>query len=273
MYGGMECQGENMDYQPCNIQPCPINCQWASWTDWGQCSETCGNGSKTRTREKAQVAMYNGEDCQGNNTEIKECNLKQCPIDCQWTSWTNWGQCSETCGHGSKTRTRGKAQDAMYGGEDCRGNETKVEKCHIKQCPIDCQWSTWNNWSLCSKSCGNGIRKRTREILEEALFGGAECQIGLSYEYSNNQQDQSLEIEKCHLGDCPSSTTTTSTSTTSSLTTSKPRQPRIFNRFTVSGKIIQDNAELLPHTPNLARIAQRKKSTTNSTQLWLGNIK
>ena len=191
----------------------PVNCQWAPWSDWSQCSESCGNnGFQFREREIMQEAKNGGMECQGENLDNQPCNInKPCPINCQWASWSNWGQCSETCGYGFKTRTRGITQDAMNGGEICHGNKTEV----------DCQWSNWNNWSPCSKSCGNEIRKRTREVLEEALFGGAECQIGLSYEYSIDQLDQSYEIEKCHLGECPSSSTTTTASITTTSTMDK----------------------------------------------------
>ncbi|XP_078325464.1 uncharacterized protein LOC111124244 isoform X3 [Crassostrea virginica] len=54
---------------------------WSSWERWSQCSETCGNGTKLRKRYCNNPAPYNGgEPCVGNDTEISECNVKECPV-------------------------------------------------------------------------------------------------------------------------------------------------------------------------------------------------
>ena len=40
-------------------------------------------------------------------------------------------------------------------------NNYKVYFSSVDQ-PIDCQWSAWSQYSLCSKSCDGGLKWRTR---------------------------------------------------------------------------------------------------------------
>lgn len=54
---------------------------WSKWDEWSQCSETCGNGTKSRKRYCTNPAPYNGgKFCTGNNTEVTHCNVKECPV-------------------------------------------------------------------------------------------------------------------------------------------------------------------------------------------------
>ena len=52
---------------------------------------------------------YGGVACdheQSNLLSCRECEIKKCPIHAEWDEWTDWGACSEFCGHGEKKRTR-----------------------------------------------------------------------------------------------------------------------------------------------------------------------
>ena len=40
---------------------------------------------------------------------------------------------------------------------------------------MDCTWSSWQDSSLCSTSCGSGIRISTRLVEKQAKHGGKEC--------------------------------------------------------------------------------------------------
>ena len=54
-----------------------IDCQWDEWV-YGECSKICGNGTRTNTRVKL-IDEENGGTCDGNLTEIEECNTNSCP--------------------------------------------------------------------------------------------------------------------------------------------------------------------------------------------------
>ena len=61
--------------------------------------------------------------------------------------------------------------------------------CELEQ-QIDCKWSEYSPWSECSKSCGSGIRRRIRVVVQNASIGGKEC-TGLD-----------KEAEECKILDC-----------------------------------------------------------------------
>lgn len=48
------------------------------------------------------------------------------------------------------------------------------EACNIP-CPSDCKLSEWSNWSRCSKSCGSGVKVRSKWLREKRYNGGRPC--------------------------------------------------------------------------------------------------
>ncbi len=40
---------------------------------------------------------------------------------------------------------------------------------------VDCTWSSWQDSSLCSTSCGAGVRISTRLVEKQAKHGGKRC--------------------------------------------------------------------------------------------------
>ena len=53
------------------------NCKWNEWI-LGDCSKSCGTGTRTNTRTVAQVENYGGS-CTDDSTMIQECNTQDCP--------------------------------------------------------------------------------------------------------------------------------------------------------------------------------------------------
>ena len=58
-------------------------------------------------------------------------------VDCGWTPWTSWTDCSQTCGAGNKTRSRSVANTAHSGGLNCAGTASETQQCTIIECPSE----------------------------------------------------------------------------------------------------------------------------------------
>ena len=63
-------------------------------------------------------------------------------VNGQWSSWTNWTECSATCDNGTKTRNRNcTSPPPSYGGVDCSDrpppdNQThETINCVVRLCP------------------------------------------------------------------------------------------------------------------------------------------
>jgi hypothetical protein len=124
-YGGRDCQGQMIQRKKCQISKCAIDGGWTDFSDWSACSQTCGVGSTTRSRTCSNpLPQFGGDECVGNDTETKSCvEIKNCPISGGWGRWTQWGECSLSCGLGKKKRTRVCDNPLpQYGGQTCPGN-------------------------------------------------------------------------------------------------------------------------------------------------------
>ena len=95
----------------------------------------------------------------------RRCNSSPC-------SWV-WSSCSRPCGRGwqSPRITRQK-------GACGRCNLPSSRWCNTQCCPVNCRWTSWSSYSLCSKSCGIGTRFRTRHIAVAPSCNGAACYGG-----------------------------------------------------------------------------------------------
>ena len=53
---------------------------WSEFSDWSECSATCGGGTQTRIRTCTNPApALGGVDCQGESSETQNCNTHHCP--------------------------------------------------------------------------------------------------------------------------------------------------------------------------------------------------
>ena len=55
-------------------------------------------------------------------------------VHCVWNDWT-MGDCSVTCGEGTRTNTRIPKVAAQFGGDECDGTSSSTEKCKDQECP------------------------------------------------------------------------------------------------------------------------------------------
>ena len=55
-------------------------------------------------------------------------------VNCQWSPWGEWSQCSNTCGTGHKQKSRWIKTNAKNGGEPCQGSDTQIDVCVNRPC-------------------------------------------------------------------------------------------------------------------------------------------
>ncbi|CAC5407893.1 Hemicentin-1 [Mytilus coruscus] len=155
------------------------------------------------------MPLHGGEKCDGLDEDIafEECNTLKCPIDGGWSPfelWSDWTQCNQSCGGGLRERTRNRSCTnpmPLHGGEKCDGLDEDIafEDCNTLKCPIDGGWSpfeSWSDWTQCNRSCGGGLRERTRNrscTNPMPLHGGEKCD-GL---------DEDIAFEDCNTMKCP----------------------------------------------------------------------
>lgn len=182
----------------------PVNCVLAAWSSWGPCSETCGAGQQSRSRSVASQASRGGQACIGSLSELQRCEVEACPAvpanlaDCQWGPWSVW----QDCHGGQQVRTRKVIHPAQAGGEACEGPVEETKGCgqeHVGS--QDCVFSLWNEWSLCSKTCGGGQSSRSRVIDSHAQEDGKQCAGTL------------LEVKPCAMDSCADAAATMCTYT------------------------------------------------------------
>eukprot|EP00932_Pfiesteria_piscicida_P016494 SRR837773.3412.p2 GENE.SRR837773.3412~~SRR837773.3412.p2 ORF type:complete len:376 (-),score=107.68 SRR837773.3412:10-1137(-) len=58
----------------------PRDCLWASWSEYGSCTVSCGGGTKTRSRVPSEKEA-NGGSCTGDQAETVACNTDPCPAE------------------------------------------------------------------------------------------------------------------------------------------------------------------------------------------------
>ncbi|XP_059564954.1 spondin-1 isoform X1 [Myotis daubentonii] len=163
------------------------SCLMTEWGEWDECSATCGMGMKKRHR-MVKMSPADGSMCKAETSQTEKCMMPEChTIPCLLSPWSEWSDCSVTCGKGMRTRQRMLKSLAELG--DCNEELEQVEKCMLPECPTDCELTEWSQWSECNKSCGKGHMIRTRMIQMEPQFGGAPC-------------PETVQRKKCRLRKC-----------------------------------------------------------------------
>lgn len=186
---GSVCTLPTEETEKCTVnEECaPNSCLMTEWGEWDECSATCGMGMKKRHR-MVKMSPVDGSMCKSETSQTEKCMMPEChTIPCLLSPWSEWSDCSVTCGKGMRTRQRMLKSLAELG--DCNEELEQVEKCMLPECPIDCELTEWSQWSECNKSCGKGHMIRTRVIQMEPQFGGAPC-------------PETVQRKKCRIRKC-----------------------------------------------------------------------
>jgi hypothetical protein len=184
-YGGVACPDLRAN-QNCNTHNCPVDCVMHEWGSWGDCSKSCGVGTQSRTRGIKVHTMHGGKPCETKN-DAQDCNTQACPIDCKVSEYGGWTDCSLSCGTGTWTRARGITVHPKNGGKACPAL-TSTGNCNTQLCPVDCVYETWSKFGGCGKSCGGGVKTRTRSVASAAQYGGKNCAVFTNTDTCNNHE-------------------------------------------------------------------------------------
>ena len=154
----------------------PVACVVDPWSEWGECTATCGGGTQLRTRGVSSPASHGGDAC-GDLFESRTCNTAACsvPVACEVSEWGAWDECSVDCGGGTQSRARSVVVPASGGGAACP-LLTESRTCNDDACvgePVDCVISEWGPWSECV--AGSADQSRSRSVVTSASNGGSAC--------------------------------------------------------------------------------------------------
>merc|ERR1719163_2639852 len=96
--GGKPCAGHLKEISPCVKK---VDCVVSAWTEWDDCDKSCDGGQHSRHRQVVSNPLNGGKACPTEVVQTQGCNEQSCfRQDCQMTSWSEFGDCSVTCGEG-----------------------------------------------------------------------------------------------------------------------------------------------------------------------------
>ncbi|KAM9839429.1 LOW QUALITY PROTEIN: SCO-spondin [Aulostomus maculatus] len=140
----------------CSQVNCDVDGQWSLWTPWGQCSVSCGAGLQSRYRFCSGPQRSSSSlPCVGPHREDQVCIAAPCDRDGGWGHWTNWTECTKSCGGGVQSRRRECDSPSPEGeGDYCEGLGTEVKACNTDHCPVaPCSKVPGTAFSSCGPSC------------------------------------------------------------------------------------------------------------------------
>mmetsp|Transcript_43512 Transcript_43512/g.100126 ORF Transcript_43512/g.100126 Transcript_43512/m.100126 type:complete len:1548 (-) Transcript_43512:136-4779(-) len=203
---GAACEGALTEGVGCGEDPCGGDepCKLSEWGDWDEdhCITSKGQGQRSKTRSILTASMGKGAQCNGSLVILESCPpFKQ---DCVMTAWTEWTECSRTCGGGQQKKERiPKELPYGEGAETCPTIAQETQGCNTQSCTEseDCQLSEWGAWSQCTRTCGGGQSNRTRTILRAKTgIHGAAC-TGFMEQTQGCNEDPCQEDVDCVWGD------------------------------------------------------------------------
>ncbi|XP_031134376.1 thrombospondin type-1 domain-containing protein 7A isoform X3 [Sander lucioperca] len=199
--------------QLCQL-PCQEDCQLSSWSKFSSCTADCVG---VRTRKRMLVGKSKKRDQCKNNQMYPLSETQYCPCN-KYNAQPvgNWSDCVlpeggrmegqlgmkvqgdiKECGQGYRYQAMVCYDQDNRIVENSRCNSHGyIEEACIIPCPSDCKLSEWSNWSRCSKSCGSGVKVRSKWLREKPYNGGRPCP-----KLDHVNQAQVYEVVPC-LSDC-----------------------------------------------------------------------
>ena len=175
-FGGGDCSGvdETHRQEYCGVSEAAC-CDVNNDNHWTSTGTTCVKSTGKRALISTNCSNL------GQNAPTKSQN---CKVNCEMNNWGAWGDCSKTCGGGTKTRSRTVKVQARNGGNSCP-TTSESTSCNTQACPVDCEGS-WGEWKYDSSQCKNGnwryvTYKRDYTVTRQSAHGGQACPSSPQY--------------------------------------------------------------------------------------------
>ena len=162
--GGTECSGSDL-----MVTNCTQHGGWTQWSEWSGCSQSCGQGLKSRHRQCGNPEpAFGGNVCVGQDIDEQYCdNLPKCDghfasslyqnsyeTSSTWSPWSEWSQCSAQCGTGYRSR------DRKCHGVGCSGCDKDYETCERTACSDFVDVTETTPWINVTTENGGWYEKR-----------------------------------------------------------------------------------------------------------------
>ncbi|XP_068730538.1 coadhesin-like isoform X2 [Montipora capricornis] len=147
-FAGLRCDqlelGPDSETKSCKMENCPVDGGYGPWGAFSVCTVTCGGGTRERTRScDNPKPEFGGKTCEGQglgeSVQTESCNVElPCPIDGGYTNWTEYTQCTVSCGGGTHQRSRDCTNPKpAHGGKNCEklGSAMEIQECNTEACP------------------------------------------------------------------------------------------------------------------------------------------
>ncbi|KAK7493590.1 hypothetical protein BaRGS_00015102, partial [Batillaria attramentaria] len=150
----------------CELTKCPQDGDWSLWSEWSQCTASCGQGVRTRTRTcDSPRPLHGGKDFDGG-----------------WSEWNDYGFCrAARCDWGYRLRRAcAVTPDPNMAALTARATSTSEWTVSTtRTVPRNGSWCPWSEWSACSSSCAEDTSLKVRQrtcMCPEPRFGGNDCE-------------------------------------------------------------------------------------------------
>lgn len=173
--------GELYAYVPVNCTSITPN---GTTITFGECSATCDGGTQKQYLETSYVSAFEGggacDPVREETGNTQECNTQSC---CSSTYSVDqdsgsWGECSATCGGGTKKYSIDVYYYSTYNNQYCgKGSkETDSTSCNTQDCCSDTEEVEVSSYdTTCSAVCGGGTYKTITTYKNVSKYTGEQC--------------------------------------------------------------------------------------------------
>ena len=160
---------------------CPQDCVTGAWSEWGQCSRSCGEGGVRRRTRPVLVPSFTGGAPCGDLSKTAPCQR----INCTFWFIGRYSACfsfdfNKRCGPGVRFRQVSclNALNQILSNDSMCPESKPIERdnCYLP-CEGDCVLTEWSQWTGCPATCGGAeiVQKRTRSIVLYNETSGRQC--------------------------------------------------------------------------------------------------